>query len=113
WVGEEFVSLGYPVLVLMTIALLVDSLTNIPSLVNDALGHPQVTGRFALIRAVVGVSLVYVGCLLSGIVGATIGHLVATLTLGIAFLLFVHGRTVPFSFADTLREGWGRSVMIG
>src|SRR5690606_2981749 len=52
-------------------------------------------------------------CVLSGIVGATIGHLVATLTLGIAFLLFVHGRTVPFSFADSLREGWGRSVLIG
>lgn len=113
WVGEEFVSAGYPVLVLMTIALLIDSLTNIPSLVNDALGHPRITGRFALARALIGVSLVYIGCLLAGIVGATIGHLIATLALGIAFLLFVHGRTVPFSFSDSMHEGWGRSVMIG
>lgn len=113
WVGEEFVAAGYPVLVLMTIALLVDSLTNIPSLVNDALGHPRVTGRFALARALIGISMVYIGCLLGGIVGATIGHLVATLALGLAFLWFVHGRTVPFSFSEALREGWGRSVMIG
>ncbi len=39
--------------------------------------------------------------------------MIATLVLGIGFLLFVHGRTVPFSFAESLREGWGRSVMIG
>ena len=113
WVGEEFVESGYPVLVLMTIALLVDSLTNIPSLVNDALGHPRVTGRFALARAALGLSLVYVGCLVSGIVGATLGHLVATLLLGVSFLCFVHGRTVPVSLLETVREGWGRSVLIG
>jgi O-antigen/teichoic acid export membrane protein len=113
WVGEEFVAAGYPVLVLMTLAMMVDSLTNIPSLVNDALGHPRITGRFALVRAVVGVSLVYVGCLLSGIVGATVGHLIATLILGASFLLYVHGRTVPFSFADSVQLGWGRSAMVG
>ncbi|MDO8299211.1 oligosaccharide flippase family protein, partial [Lacisediminimonas sp.] len=113
WVGEEFVAAGYPVLVLMTLAMMVDSLTNIPSLVNDALGHPRITGRFALVRAVVGVSLVYAGCLLSGIVGATVGHLIATLVLGASFLLYVHGRTVPFSFSDSVQLGWGRSAMVG
>jgi O-antigen/teichoic acid export membrane protein len=113
WVGEEFVAQGYPVLVLMTIALLVDSLTNIPSLVNDALGHPRVTGRFALVRAALGVSLVYLGCEMSGIVGATVGHLVATLVIGVSFIWFVHGRTVPVALRETMREGWGRSTLVG
>ncbi len=113
WVGEAFVAQGYPVLVLMTVALLIDSLTNIPSLVNDALGHPRVTGHFALTRGIIGVGLVYIGALGDGIVGAAIAHLIAACGMSAAFLLFVHGRTVPIAFADTLRQGFGRSLYVG
>lgn len=113
WVGEEFVSQGYPVLVLMTLALLVDSLTNVPSLVNDALGHPRVTGRFALANGISGVAMVYIGTQVGGIVGAATGHLLSSLALGVGFLLFVHGRTVPITFVESLRSGFGRSLAIG
>jgi O-antigen/teichoic acid export membrane protein len=113
WVGEQFVQQGYPVLVLMTLALLIDSLTNIPSMVNDALGHPRVTGRFALASGVLGVAMVYAGTTAGGIVGAATGHLLSSLMLGLGFLLFVHGRTVPISFNETLRNGFGRSLAIG
>lgn len=113
WVGEEFISQGYPVLVLMTLALLVDSLTNVPSLVNDALGHPRVTGRFALANGLCGVAMVYLGTHFGGIVGAASGHLISSLVLGVGFLLFVHGRTVPISFKESLRSGFGRSLAIG
>jgi O-antigen/teichoic acid export membrane protein len=113
WVGEEFVQQGYPVLVLVTVAFLVDSLTNIPSLVNDALGHPRITGRFALANGVVGVAMVYVGTSLAGIIGAASGHLIASVTMGLSFLIFVHGRTVPISFGETLRKGLGRSLAVG
>jgi O-antigen/teichoic acid export membrane protein len=113
WVGEEFVQQGYPVLVLITIAFLVDSLTNIPSLVNDALGHPRITGRFALANGVVGVALVYLGTTMGGIVGAATGHLAASVIMGLGFLAFVHGRTVPISFGETLRKGFGRSLVVG
>jgi O-antigen/teichoic acid export membrane protein len=113
WVGAEFVQQGYPVLVLMTIALLVDSLTNIPSMVNDALGHPRITGRFALANGLFGVALVYLGTTFGGITGAVIGHLLSSLTLGIIFLLFVHGRTVPVSIGESLRHGFGRAIAVG
>ncbi|MEN3296046.1 MAG: hypothetical protein V7642_5299 [Burkholderiales bacterium] len=113
WVGEEFVQQGYPVLVLVTVAFLVDSLTNIPSLVNDALGHPRITGRFALANGLLGVAMVYLGTTVGGIVGAAAGHLVASLTMSASFLLFVHGRTVPISFGETLRNGLGRSLAVG
>jgi O-antigen/teichoic acid export membrane protein len=113
WVGEEFVAQGYPVLVLITLGLLVDSLTNIPSLVNDALGHPQVTGKFALARGIIGVGLVYVGTLMGGIVGAAVAHLVSAVLMTTLFLLFVHGRTVPISMTETLRDGLGRSCGVG
>lgn len=113
WVGEDFVAQGYPVLVLMTIALLVDSVTNVPSLVNDALGHPQVTGRFALARGIVGVSLVYLGVSHAGIMGAAIAHLIAACMLSALFMWFVHERTVPITLRDTVSAGLARSVAIG
>lgn len=113
WVGNDFVAQGYPVLVLMTVALLLDSLTNIPSLVNDALGHPEVSGRFALLRGVLGVSFVYVGAHAAGIVGAAIAHLLIALMMSGSFLLFVHERTVPISFNDVLVQGFGKSMSVG
>lgn len=113
WVGEEFVRQGYPVLILMTLALLADSLTNIPSMVNDALGHPRITGRFALANGLGGVLMVYLGTSYGGIVGAASGHLLSSLVLGVSFLVFVHGRTVPIAFAEALRSGFGRSLAVG
>jgi O-antigen/teichoic acid export membrane protein len=113
WVGEAFVAQGYPVLILMTVALLVDSITNIPSLVNDALGHPHVSGRFAIARGIIGVGLVYFGMKATGIVGAAAAHLASSVLLSILFLSFVHGRTVPIAFMDSMRRGWGRSLVVG
>ncbi|GAB3547058.1 oligosaccharide flippase family protein [Noviherbaspirillum agri] len=113
WVGEEFVQQGFPVLILMTLALLADSLTNIPSMVNDALGHPRITGRFALANGICGVLMVYLGTTYFGIIGAAGGHLLSSLTLGMIFLLYVHGRTVPVTFGESMRTGFGRSLVVG
>ncbi len=106
WVGPAFVNEGYPVLLLVTAALLADSLTTIPSLVNDGLGHPKVTGRFAIARGLLGVALVWVGIQAGGIVGAAAAHLLASLLMGALFVGYVHGRTVPVSVRETLRACW-------
>jgi O-antigen/teichoic acid export membrane protein len=111
WVGADFVAQGYPVLV--TLALLADSFTNVPSLVNDALGHPRITGRFALVKGLVGVLLVYLGTLMAGIVGAAAAHLACSVMMTALFLIFVHGRTVPIQLTEALREGFGRSLAVG
>jgi hypothetical protein len=57
--------------------------------------------------------MVYLGTSVAGIIGAAAGHLIASATMGFSFLLFVHGRTVPFSFGETLRKGLGRSLAVG
>lgn len=113
WVGEQFVTVGYPVLILMTLALLVDSLTNVPSLVNDALGFPRITGRFAVANGICGVAMVYFGTTFAGISGAAAGHLLSSLVMGMGFLIFVHGRSIPVGLRDVLRDGPGRSLLIG
>lgn len=113
WVGPAFVEEGYPVLLLVTIGLLLDSLTTIPSLVNDGLGHPRLTGRFALARGLVGVPLVYAGTLLAGIVGAATAHLLASAVMGALFLVYVHGRSVPVTLSDTWRTAWLPALAVG
>jgi O-antigen/teichoic acid export membrane protein len=113
WVGPAFIATGYPVLLLVTLALLVDSLTNIPSLVNDGLGHPRVTGRFALARGIAGIVLVFGGTLAGCIIGAAAAHLLASLLMTALFLVYVHGRTVPVSLLETLRLSWLPSIAIG
>ncbi len=106
WVGPEFVADGYPVLLLVTIALLADSLTTLPSLVNDGLGHPKISGRFAIARGVLGVALVWLGIHCGGIVGAAAAHLLASLLMAALFIGYVHGRTVPVTARDALRACW-------
>lgn len=113
WVGAEFVASSYPVLLLVTLGLLVDSLTHIPSMVNDGLGHPRVTGGFALVRGLLGVPLVFIGTQSHGIMGAAIGHLLASVVMTSAFLIYVHGRTVPVTLPDTLRLSWLPGLLTG
>ena len=104
WIGPEFAQQGAQVMILVALAQWVDSWTNLPSLVNDGLGHPRVTGTLALVRAVFGLLLIFIGLQQFGIVGAAAGHLAASLTMGTVFLVYVHGRTVPVVLGDLLRQ---------
>jgi len=97
WMDEQFARNGAVVLALMALSQFVDSLTSLPSLVNDGMGHPRVTGLFAVTRALAGVLIVYVGVAGWGIAGAAWGHLGASVLFTLAFLAYVHGRTVPTS----------------
>ena len=95
WMSADFARRGATVLAVMALAQCIDSLTALPSLVNDGMGHPAVTGAFALARALLGLVTVYIGILLTGIDGAAWGHLAASTLMTTVFVRFVHGRTVP------------------
>lgn len=106
WMDAAFARHGAVVLALMALSQFVDSLTSLPSLVNDGTGHPRVSGLFALARAAVGLVTVWLGVLWDGIAGAAWGHLLASLMFSAAFLAYVHGRTVPASLADLWRRAY-------
>jgi O-antigen/teichoic acid export membrane protein len=97
WMNAEFARNGAIVLAVMALSQFIDSLTSLPSLVNDGMGHPRVSGMFALSRAAAGLLIVYLGVAGWGIAGAAWGHLAASLLFTLAFLIYVHGRTVPTS----------------
>jgi O-antigen/teichoic acid export membrane protein len=110
WMNPAFANNGALVLAVMALSQFVDSLTNLPSLVNDGMGHPRLSGLFALARALVGLVVVYLGVLWWGIDGAAWGHLAASVALVCAFLAVVHGRTVPTRLADLVSHAYLPSV---
>lgn len=106
WMNPDFARHGALILAVMALAQFVDSLSSLPSLVNDGMGHPRVSGLFALARALAGLVFLYVGVAGWGGAGAAWAHLAAALVFTGAFLLYVHGRTVPTPFARLLLHGY-------
>lgn len=112
WLSPEFASAGTAVMVMVALAQWVDSTTNLPSLVNDGLGHPKVSGMFALARAILGLGLIFVGVWQFGIEGAAGAHLVASVVMSLAFVLFVHGRTVPIALRNLYLQAYQPTLFI-
>lgn len=103
WIGPTMAQNGAQVLLLITVAALIDSLTNAPSLVNDGLGRPHITGGFAIIRATLGVSLTFLLVAQQGVIGAAYAQVATAVVMVSLFLVYVHGRSVPVSLRDYLR----------
>lgn len=110
WMNPQFARAGQVVLAVMALSQFIDSLTSLPSLVNDGMGHPRFSGMFALARAAFGLVVVYLGVDGWGIAGAAWGHLIASILLTCAFLVAVHGRTVPARLGDLARQAYLPSV---
>lgn len=106
WMNPQFAQAGQVVLAVMALSNFIDSLTSLPSLVNDGMGHPRYSGMFALARAIFGLLVVYLGVAGWGIAGAAWGHLIASILLTSAFLAAVHGRTVPTGLGDLVRQAY-------
>jgi O-antigen/teichoic acid export membrane protein len=106
WMNEAFARHGATILAVMALSQFVDSLTSLPSLVNDGMGHPRVSGLFAVARALAGLGIVYLGVAGWGIEGAAWGHLAASLVFTAAFLCYVHGRTVPTALGRLAAHGY-------
>jgi O-antigen/teichoic acid export membrane protein len=110
WMNPQFARAGQVVLAVMALSQFIDSLTSLPSLVNDGMGHPRFSGMFALARAAFGLVVVWLGVDGWGIAGAAWGHLIASILLTCAFLVAVHGRTVPARLTDLARHAYLPSV---
>lgn len=100
WIGPAMAATGASILLLITLSSLVDSLTNAPSLVNDGLGKPHITGSFAISRAVLGVGLTLLLVKLLGVIGAALAQFITSALMALLFVVYVHGRSVPVSLRD-------------
>lgn len=103
WMGVDVARVSTEILAVLAFAALLDSITNIPSLVNDGVGRPRVTGLFAVARAAVGLALTFILVAKMGIIGAAYAQLITSAVAPLVFLWFVHGRTIPVALSAFLR----------
>lgn len=105
WMGESFAARSSSILALLAGAAFLDSLTNLPTLINDGLGHPRLTGLFAVVRGAIGAGSAYLLVGTLGILGAAISQFLVSAGLGVLFLVYMHGRTVPVPLMTYLGQG--------
>lgn len=102
WMGAAFAHEAAAILSILSIATLVDSVSNPPSMLNDGLGHPRVTGFFSVVRVALGVVLMF-SLADMGVIGFAAANCIAAVLAVPLFIAFVHGRTIPFAAIDFVR----------
>jgi O-antigen/teichoic acid export membrane protein len=112
WISAELAANGALVLSVLALAAWIESMSNLPSLVNDGLGHPKVTGLFALAHAALALALIFALVTRLGIVGAALGHLVISGVMGIWFMFYVHGRTVPVKLRTVFLKAYAPAGLL-
>ena len=110
WAGKVFGADAAFVLVFLALAFFVDSLTNLPSLVNDGLGRPKFTGLTAVLRAAAGVVAAYLAIGSYGIKGAAVAQLLVSAIATSTFLLLVHRYSIPVRLGVVVRMAFARSA---
>lgn len=110
WAGKMFGADAVFVLVFVALAFFVDSLTNLPSLVNDGLGRPKFTGLTAVLRAAAGIVAAYLAIGSYGIKGAAVAQLLVSTIATSTFLLLVHRYSIPVRLGVVVRMAFARSA---
>lgn len=114
WAGPSFGSAAATILVLLVIAALVETASNLPSLVNDGLGRPANTGIFSVVRAMLGLLAAWLAVQSHGVEGVAWAQLGVSMLMVCTFLFWVHGRVVPATLGEYLRAAvWPSLLPIG
>ena len=112
WAGAVFTGESAVILAILSIAVLLDTLTNLPSLVNDGLGHAKNTGIFSVGKVVVLIVLSYLAIQRWGILGAAWAQLIMSAVLSLAFVVFFHRRVLPIPIAELFRVAYLPSLLM-
>lgn len=112
WIGEDFAEKGQVTTIIIAAACLIDSLTSVPSVVNDGLGYPKKTGLFAVTRAAVGLLFVFLLTSRYGILGTALAHLISAALVSSAFLFYIHRHSIRVSFKKVLVYSYFRPTLI-
>jgi hypothetical protein len=89
------------------------SFTSIPALASDATGHPSWTAAFALISAVLNISMTVVFVRWIGAIGAAWALLLNTAILVVPFGVLVQRRFLKLSTASVLTTSLVRPLVAG
>lgn len=107
WLQGRLPETSAVVLVLVAFTLLVDSATNVPSLVNDGLGRPQITAMASVLRAGLGVAAAAVALAVGDIVTLAMSQLLVAVVTAGGFLWAVHRHSLPWRWRDVAGPVYG------
>ena len=113
WMTPEFATQVGAVIVLVSLSVYVDCLTNIPAFVTDGLGHPKVTGLSSLAHAILFVLLMVPLAHTNGIVGVALAGLIANGVVGTVFVWHVTTRILGIPFWRFVLESLMKPVCVG
>ena len=99
------------VLIVVAYALFVESLSNVPSLVNDGLGRPHITGLAAILRVATGVFAAWWVLQWGSIVEVAISQLAVAIAFVPAFIYFVHRKSLPWTLLATVPQIYGINLV--
>lgn len=103
WLGKDLGDSAPLILILVAYGMFLESLTNVPSLVNDGLGRPHITGAAATLRIPIGLAATWWALKYYDIVVLAFSQLVVSAVLSIGFLLVVHRISLPWTLASVAR----------
>lgn len=109
WMGDDFAQQTYIILILISLAFFAETLVQLPALINDGLSFPQVTGFFALGRAIFGFAVLVIGAVFFGLTGVAVAFLIISVAAGGAFFLYVHKKIIKISLQALIRESFLKS----
>ena len=112
WLQGRLPQTSAVVLVLVAFTLLVDSATNVPSLVNDGLGRPQITAMASLLRAGLGVVAAALALAVGDIVTLAVSQLGVAVVVAGGFLWAVHRHSLPWRWRDVAGPVYGLNAAV-
>ncbi len=112
WLQGRLPQASALVLVAVAYTLLVDSATNVPSLVNDGLGRPHLSAVAAMLRAALGVATMVWVLARFDIVALAWSQLGVTLLVSAGFIAVVHRRSLPWRLADVARPVYALNAVV-
>ena len=112
WMGDKLGLNAQVILVIVAYSLFLESLTNIPTLVNDGLGRPYISGTVALLRVALGLAGAWWALTHYGIVALALTQLLVSAVMSIGFLVVVHRWSLPWTLAETARHIYGPGLIL-
>jgi O-antigen/teichoic acid export membrane protein len=102
WLGPEFVTAGYTIMLIAVGFQVSSTLTEVPSKYAQGMGHPEYSSRFSVIRLALVSVCIYPFVKWHAAVGVAEANFIASLQ-GIAFIFYVSSRLLKLDLWRLLR----------
>ena len=113
WMGPDFGEKGGLVIVLITLALYLSALTNVPTFVVDGLGRPKISGLASLCNAFLNLALVIPLAMYMGINGVATAFFVSNICVTPVFIWYVNNKIVQIPLMRLMREAYAKPLFAG